>query len=57
VSAATPGALLDRLRPKSCPVDERWSLSIGDVVVRRAHAASTARRADRIKSAIAKLTS
>jgi hypothetical protein len=45
VSAATPGALLDRLRPKSCPVDERWSLSIGDVVARAMNAPEPLRRA------------
>jgi hypothetical protein len=25
-------SVLDRMRPKSCPADERWSLSIGDAV-------------------------
>jgi hypothetical protein len=32
VSPSTPGALLDAVRPKSCPAEERWSLSIGDIV-------------------------
>jgi hypothetical protein len=32
VSPSTPAALLDSVRPKSCPAKERWSLSIGDFV-------------------------
>ncbi|OBA93190.1 hypothetical protein A5662_20315 [Mycobacteriaceae bacterium 1482268.1] len=28
----TPLSLVNRLRPKTCPAKERWSLSIGDVV-------------------------
>jgi hypothetical protein len=32
VNTPDPAALLNRVRPKSCPAEERWSLSIGDVV-------------------------
>ncbi len=30
--APTPGALLNRVRPRSCPAEERWSFSVGDIV-------------------------
>ena len=32
MNAPNPFALLNRLRPKSCPAEERWSLSIGDLI-------------------------
>lgn len=32
MKAPTPGDLLNRIRPTSCPADERWSLSIGDLI-------------------------
>ncbi|MDT7731662.1 MAG: hypothetical protein QOK45_1915 [Mycobacterium sp.] len=44
----TPAALLNRLRPKSCPVDERWSLSIGDIVADSVNAPEPLRRAIRL---------
>jgi hypothetical protein len=44
----TPGALLNRLRPKSCPVNERWSLSIGDVFADMVPAPEPVRRAVRL---------
>ena len=30
--APTPGALLNRVRPRSCPAEERWSFSVGDII-------------------------
>ncbi len=38
MNAPNPFALLNRLRPKSCPAEERWSLSIGDVIADVVHA-------------------
>lgn len=32
MKAPTPADLLNRMRPKSCPAEERWSLSIGDLI-------------------------
>ena len=32
MTAPNPLALLNRVRPKSCPAQERWSLSIGDAI-------------------------
>lgn len=32
MTAQNPLALLNRVRPKSCPAQERWSLSIGDAI-------------------------
>jgi hypothetical protein len=32
VTPPTPSALLESVRPKSCPAEERWSFSIGDIV-------------------------
>ena len=32
MNTPNPLALLNRLRPKSCPAEERWSLSIGDLI-------------------------
>ena len=48
MSAPTPGALLNRMRPKSCPVNERWSLSIGDIVADAVNAPEPLRRAVRL---------
>ena len=42
--APTPAALLNRMRPKSCPADERWSLSIGDLVADAVHVPEPLRR-------------
>ncbi|RDH80020.1 hypothetical protein DVS77_03195 [Mycolicibacterium moriokaense] len=42
--ALTPAALLSRLRPKSCPANERWSLSVGDVVADVVNAGEPLRR-------------
>jgi hypothetical protein len=39
-----PLALLNRVRPKSCPAEERWSLSIGDVVADVVNAPEPVRR-------------
>jgi hypothetical protein len=43
--APTPATLLKRLRPKSCPAEERWSLSIGDLVADAVNAPGPLRRA------------
>lgn len=48
MSAPTPAALLNRLRPKSCPADERWSLSIGDAVADAVSAPEPVRRVVRL---------
>jgi hypothetical protein len=32
MNTPNPLALLNRIRPKSCPAEERWSLSIGDLI-------------------------
>ena len=32
MNTPSPRALLNRLRPTSCPAEERWSLSIGDLI-------------------------
>jgi hypothetical protein len=48
VNAASPFALLDRLRPKNCPAEERWSLSIGDVFADVVNAPDPVRRAARL---------
>jgi hypothetical protein len=45
VNAPNPFALLNRLRPKSCPAEDRWSLSIGDVIADAVHAPDVVRRA------------
>jgi hypothetical protein len=39
-----PLELLSRVRPKSCPAQERWSLSIGDVVADAVNAPDPLRR-------------
>jgi hypothetical protein len=39
---------LNRLRPKSCPAEERWSLSIGDVVADTVSAPEPIRRVVRL---------
>ena len=31
MNTPNPLALLNRIRPNSCPAEERWSLSIGDL--------------------------
>ena len=43
-----PLTLRNRVRPKSCPAEERWSLSIGDVVADVVHAPEPLRRAVRL---------
>jgi hypothetical protein len=43
-----PLSLLKRLRPKSCPAEERWSLSIGDVVADTVSAPEPIRRVVRL---------
>ncbi len=48
MNAATPAALLNRLRPKTCPAEERWSLSIGDVVADAVPAPEPLRRIFRL---------
>lgn len=48
MSAPNPLALLDRIRPKSCPAQERWSLSIGDVVADVVNAPEPVARAARL---------
>lgn len=48
MSLPTPGALLNRVRPKSCPATERWSLSIGDLVGDLVNAPEPVRRAARL---------
>ena len=40
----TPTALLNSVRPKSCPAQERWSLSIGDAVADAVSAPEPLRR-------------
>lgn len=44
MNAPNPLALLNRVRPKSCPAEERWSLSIGDVVADVVNAPEPVRR-------------
>ena len=46
--APTPLALLSRVRPKSCPAEERWSLSIGDAVADVVSAPEPVRRIVRL---------
>jgi hypothetical protein len=48
MSAPNPFALLNRLRPKSCPAEERWSLSVGDVIADVVNAPDPVRRAARL---------
>jgi hypothetical protein len=48
VSTPTPLSLLNRVRPKSCPAEERWSLSIGDVVADAVDAPEPIRRVVRL---------
>lgn len=48
MSAPNPLALLDRVRPKSCPAEERWSLSVGDVVADIVNAPEPLRRVVRL---------
>ncbi len=48
MNAPTPAALINRLRPKSCPAEERWSLSIGDVVADAVPAPEPLRRIVRL---------
>lgn len=48
MSAPTPAALLNRLRPKHCPAEERWSLSIGDAVAGAIKAPEPVRRVARL---------
>ena len=43
-----PGALLNRVRPKSCPAEERWSLSVGDIVADAVSAPEPLRRRVRL---------
>ena len=44
MNAPNPLALLNWARPKSCPAEERWSLSIGDVVADVVNAPEPVRR-------------
>lgn len=44
----TPAALLNRVRPKSCPATDRWSLSVGDLVGDVFNAPGPLRRAARL---------
>jgi hypothetical protein len=44
----TPVDLLNSVRPKSCPAEERWSLSIGDVVADAVGAPGPVRRVVRL---------
>ena len=44
----TPVDLLNSVRPKSCPAEERWSLSIGDVVADAVGAPEPVRRVVRL---------
>lgn len=44
----TPVGLLNSVRPKSCPAEERWSLSIGDVVADAVGAPEPVRRVVRL---------
>jgi hypothetical protein len=44
MSTPNPLELLSRVRPKSCPAQERWSLSIGDVVADAVNAPDPLRR-------------
>ena len=44
----TPAALLNRVRPKSCPATDRWSLSVGDLVADVFNAPGPLRRAARL---------
>jgi hypothetical protein len=48
MNAPNPFALLNRLRPKSCPAEERWSLSVGDVIADVVNAPDPVRRAARL---------
>jgi hypothetical protein len=48
MNTPTPLALLKRVRPKSCPAEERWSLSIGDVVADVVSAPEPVRRIVRL---------
>jgi hypothetical protein len=44
MTAPNPLALLNRVRPKSCPAQERWSLSIGDLIADVVRAPAPVRR-------------
>lgn len=44
MNVPNPLSLLNRARPKSCPAEERWSLSIGDVVADVVNAPEPVRR-------------
>lgn len=48
MNAPTPTALLNRLRPRTCPAEERWSLSIGDAVADAVGAPEPLRRIVRL---------
>jgi len=48
VNVPGPGALLNRVRPKSCPAEERWSLSVGDIVADAVSAPEPLRRIVRL---------
>ena len=45
MNAPNPLALLNRIRPKSCPAEERWSLSIGDLIADAVNAPGPVRSA------------
>src|SRR5215212_7632937 len=45
MTAPKPLTLLNRIRPKSCPAEERWSLSIGDLIADAVNAAGPVRSA------------
>ena len=45
MNAPNPLALLNRVRPKSCPAEERWSLSIGDLIADAVNAPGPVRSA------------
>ncbi len=44
MNVPSPLALLNRVRPKSCPAEERWSLGVGDVVADVVNAPEPVRR-------------
>ncbi|WP_123025223.1 hypothetical protein [Mycolicibacterium stellerae] len=45
MNTPSPPGLLNRIRPKTCPADERWSLSIGDVIADAVNAPGPVRSA------------
>jgi hypothetical protein len=48
MNTPNPFALLNRVRPTSCPAQERWSLSIGDVLADVVNAPDPVRRVARL---------